>query len=233
MASLKLKGGLGELSIATKLAVGIAFVVAVAGAYFFVFFGDISTQIEMKTGELDQQQGKLNEAEAAKTEYNKDLAEKARLEALARKQKKVLPDDAEMPTFLSTIQSVATTSGATLASWAPGEEKKEEFYAKVPMQLKVTGKYHQIAKFFYGIGQVDRIINMENIAVRVRSQDASKKAFEDDKGTQVDVECLATAFRSLGKNEVGKKRRAGEGSAPPAEAAPPPPPAAEGGEKKE
>lgn len=222
MASLKLKGSLAEgLSVPAKLLVGLAFVAIVAVAYFVVFFGDVSSQIEVKSTELDEQQAKLNEAEAAKREYNKDLAEKARLEALGRKQKKVLPDDAEMPTFLSTVQTVATTTGATLTSWAPGEETKEEFYAKVPMQLKLEGKFHQVAKFFYGVGQVDRIINMENIAVHVKASGEAGKpgaGVQEDKGTLVEVECLATAFRSLGKGESGRKRRqapAGEGGAAP------------------
>lgn len=232
MASLKLKGRIGELTIAIKLAIGIGFVVVLAGAYFFVLFGDVSGELETKATELEEQQAKLNDAEAAKREYNNDLAEKARLEALARKQKKVLPDDAEMPTFLSTIQSVATISGATLASWAPGEEQKEEFYARVPMQLKLEGKFHQVAKFFHGIGMVDRIINMENITVHVKDRGAEAKASSDDKGTMVTVECLATAFRALAKNEKGKKRRqAAEGAPPPEGERGAAPPAAE--EKKE
>jgi type IV pilus assembly protein PilO len=209
MATPKLKSGLsGEgLSLVAKLGIGVGFLVLVAGAYFFVFFGDVSSQIEMKNNELVEQQAKLNEAETAKREYNKDLAQKARLEALARKQKKVLPDDAEMPSFLSTVQNVATTSGATLASWSPGEESKEEFYAKVPMGLRLEGKFHQVAKFFYGIGQVDRIINMENISVRVKQAAVKTQSTEEDEGTHVEVECLASAFRSLGKGEAGKKRR--------------------------
>jgi type IV pilus assembly protein PilO len=228
MATPKLKAGIGGegLSVVAKLIIGIVFVLLVAGAYFIVFFGEVSSQIELKTGELNEQQAKLNEAEAAKREYNKDLAEKARLEALARKQKKVLPDDAEMPSFLSTIQTVATTSGATLASWSPGEEAKEEFYAKVPMELKLEGKYHQIAKFFFGVGQVDRIINMENIVVRVKQSAAKERGFEDDKGAMVEVECLATAFRSLGKGEGGKKRRGGAAGGEGATPAPAPAPEA-------
>ena len=209
MATPKLKSGIsGEgLSIGVKFGIGVGFLVLVAGAYFFVFFGDVSSQIDGKNSELTEQQAKLNEAETAKREYNKDLAEKARLEALARKQKKVLPDDAEMPSFLSTIQNVATTSGATLASWSPGEESKEEFYAKVPMELKLFGKFHQVAKFFYGVGQVDRIINMENITVRLKDAGDKKTMSEEDKGVLVEVQCLASAFRSLAKGEAGKKRR--------------------------
>lgn len=221
MATGKLKAGAGGegLSLGVKFAIGAAFVLLIAGAYFVVFFDDVSTQIAAKNGELAEQQAKLNEAEAAKREYNKDLAEKARLDALARKQKKVLPDEAEMPSFLSAVQTVATTSGATLASWAPGEETKEEYYAKLPMELKLQGKYHQIAKFFYGVGQVDRIINIENIVVHVKDSAAKGQSTEEERGTLVEVECMATAFRSLAQGEQGKKRRRSGGDA--AEAPPP------------
>lgn len=216
MAALKLKGSLGDLSIGVRLAVGIVFVLVTAGAYFFILYSDVTASTEAKSVELEDQQGKLAAAEAAKGEYNKDLAEKARLDALGRKQKKVLPDDAEMPTFLSTIQSVATASGATLTSWAPGDEMKEEFYATVPMQLKLVGKYHQIAKFFYGVGQVDRIINMENIILTVKDGGAKDNGVVEDQGAQVLVECLATAFRALASNETPKKRAPGTAGAPPA-----------------
>ncbi len=216
MASLKLKGGgggLDNLSLLGKLLIGFVFVVIIGAAYFVVFYGDVSGQIQSKRTELDDQKAKLAEAEGAKREYNKDLQEKQKHEALARKHKKILPDDPEMPTFLSTLQTVATISGVTLTSWSPGEEQPEEFYAKVPMQLKLEGKFHQVAKFFYGIGQVDRIINMENISVVVKDTGGDKTTGPggEDKGAVVSVECLATAFRSLGSGESGKKR-AGPGA---------------------
>ncbi len=212
MASIKLgKGGLDNISLLGKLLIGFVFFLIVGAAYYVVFFGDVSGQIDQKNQELADARSKLDAAQAAKDSYNKDLVEKNKHEALARKQKKILPDDPEMPTFLSTLQTVATISGVTLTSWSPGEESPEEFYAKVPMQLKLEGKFHQVAKFFYGIGQVDRIINMENIAVAVRDPVAKNTVGDEDKGTVVAVECLATAFRSLSKTEEGKKGRHGGG----------------------
>jgi type IV pilus assembly protein PilO len=209
MASPKLKTGgasLANLSTVGKLLIGVVFVAVVGAAYFVVFFGETASQIETTKGELTDQQAKLSDAESAKREYNKDLAEKARHETIARKSKKILPDDPEMPTFLSSLQTVATISGVTLTSWSPGDETLAEFYAKVPMELKLEGKYHQIAKFFHGIGQVDRIINMENISLSVKDT-VAKNAPDDESGTFVTVECLATAFRSLSKSEGSKKRR--------------------------
>ena len=57
------------------------------------------------------------------------------------------------------------------------------------MKLKLTGKYHQIAKFFYGVSQLERIVNIENIVL-----DSPKMEGDD---VTVKVTCLAVAFRGL------------------------------------
>jgi len=64
------------------------------------------------------------------------------------------------------------------------------------MRLDLEGRYHQIAKFFYGVGQLDRIINMENITM------SNPRVV--DKDTVVKVSTLATAFRALAADESSK-----------------------------
>jgi len=54
-------------------------------------------------------------------------------------------------------------SGIDLQAWQPMDERKEAFFAKVPMLLEMKGRFHQVAKFAYEIGKLDRIINVENI----------------------------------------------------------------------
>src|SRR6185436_13001928 len=93
-----------------------------------------------------------------------------------------------------------------LTSWSPTEEVTEEFYAKVPMKLTLIGKFHQVTKFFHGVGQLDRIINVEDIKIR------SPKTTGDE--VQVEVECLTTAFRSIRPGESTTKRRPGAAPAP-------------------
>ena len=185
---------LDRLPPAAKVGVGFLFVVLIGLLYFVVFYSDVDndlTQAQRQEGQLKTQ---LAEAEKSREEYQKDADEKTRSEQQARERKKILPDDPETPTFLSALQDVATVSGVNLTSWSPTEEVPMEFYAKVPMRLTLSGKFHQVAKFFHGVGQLDRIINVEDIHI--------KKA----KGDDVDVECLATAFRATRAGE-GQKRR--------------------------
>lgn len=190
---------LERLPPAAKVGVGVLFAVLIGLLYFVVFYSDVDndlTQAKTMESRLKQQ---LAEAEKSREEYQRDADEKTRREQQAREQKKILPDDAETPTFLSTIQDVATISGINLTSWSPTEEVPMEFYAKVPMKLTLVGKFHQVAKFFYGVGQQDRIINVEDIHI------AKKKLTSDE----VDVECLTTAFRATKNGESGRRRGAG------------------------
>jgi len=217
--ALKLKSpgaGLENLSLPGKLAVGLVFTVMVAAAYFVVFYGEIESNISAQEQLLVQKRVELEKAQEAKKLYNKDLAEKARREQLALKQKKILPDASESPAFLSTVQTVATISGIKLTSWTPLDEEPQEFYAKVPMQLALEGKFHQVAKFFHGVGQVDRIINMENIVIEVitnKAKSDNEQLSPGEETVQVQVECLATAFRALKADEGGggRKRKKGAG----------------------
>jgi hypothetical protein len=82
-------------------------------------------------------------------------------------------------------------SGVDLKAWQPAEEKNEAFYAKVPMKLELGGKFHQIAKFAYEMGKVERIINLENIEL-------TDPKVEGDE-IKLKVKCLATSFRLRAK----------------------------------
>ena len=153
MAAAATGSALDRLSLPGKIAVGFILVLMVGAAYFVVFYGDVESSIAAQRQLLHAKRTELQNAEAARAAYNKDLAEKSRREQLARKQKKILPDRSESPAFLSSLQTVATISGVKLTSWKPLDEQAAAFYAKVPMELKLKGRYHQVAKFFMALAR--------------------------------------------------------------------------------
>ena len=157
---------LDRLPPVAKVGVGFLFAVLIGLLYFVVFYSDVDNDLSQQKSQENRLKSQLEDAEKSREEYQKDADEKTRREQQAREQKKILPDDPETPTFLSAIQDVATVSGINLTSWSPTEEVPMEFYAKVPMKLTLSGKFHQVAKFFYGVGQLDRIINVEDIRIK-------------------------------------------------------------------
>lgn len=202
---------LDRLPLAGKIGVGLLFMTLV-GALFFVFvYEDLSNELQQAKRREVQLQGDLKTAEAAKEAYQRDRDEKIRSEARAEQTKKVLPDDPETPAFLASLQQMATVAGINLTSWAPVDEVPQEFFAKVPMKLTISGRFHQIAKFFHGIGQLDRIINMEDIQMKIAPVKQTGTVRDQIPEPEVNVECLATAFRATRLDDASKSKRRGTG----------------------
>jgi type IV pilus assembly protein PilO len=184
-------------------------VLALTGvAYYVVFYGEVASAIEAAKSRETQLSAELTEARKAEFAYQKDLAELTERQQRQRELNKVLPVASEYPAFLSTIQNVANVAGVDLVAWTPTPEVPEQFYVRVPMKLEISGRYHQIAKFFYGVSQLDRIINLENVRL-----DHPEAKGED---VYVHAEVLATAFRAaqdakdLGTDKRGAAQKQGQ-----------------------
>jgi type IV pilus assembly protein PilO len=182
---------LSKLPLVGKIGVGVVAVVLLAAAYFFVLHNEVSARIEQakrRTAELDSELARQRQAQAS---YFADRDELAMRQQRQRELNKILPAETEAAAFLSSLQQVSNISGIDLKAWQPQEEQAREFYAKVPMRLEITGKFHQLVKFVYEVGKLDRIINMENIEL------FNPKVEGDD--VVLSARCLATTFHLLKK----------------------------------
>jgi type IV pilus assembly protein PilO len=195
---------LAKLPIAARVGVGVAVLALTGVAYYVVFYGDLASAIQAAKSRETQLTSDLAEARKAEFAYQKDLAELSDRQQRQRELNKVLPVASEYPAFLSAVQNVANVAGVDLIGWTPSPEVPEQFYVRVPMRLELAGRYHQIAKFFYGVSQLDRIINLENVNLgkpEIRGEDVFVRA-----------EVLATAFRAAqdAKDEGPDKRGAAQ-----------------------
>ena len=200
---------LAKLPLIGKIGVGAGLLALIGVSYFVVFYGDIESSIKAAQGQEQARRSDLADARKNEFAYQKDLAELNDRQQRQRELNKVLPAETEYPAFLSAVQTVANVSGIALTAWSPQAEVPDQFYARVPMKVSLVGRYHQVAKFFYGVGQLDRIINMENISL------TEPKIQGDD--VVVKTEALATAFRALDETKAANptdKRGAAVGAKP-------------------
>jgi type IV pilus assembly protein PilO len=187
-----------------KVGIGVVLLALPLAAYFIVFDSEVQAEIDAAVGKNQKLQADLKQAQAAEAAYQRDLQDLAERERNKRELMKILPVTTEYPAFLSALQSVANLVGVELRAWTPLEEVPEEFYARVPMRVELSGRFHQIAKFLYNVGQLERIINMENLSItQPQTVDAD---------IRLTVNVLATAFHALTENEPGgspeaRKRR--------------------------
>jgi type IV pilus assembly protein PilO len=177
---------LSRLALPAKLGIGIGSLALVAAGYYFIFHAGLEDSLASATTAGSTLNADLSKARAAEQAYQKDLAELADREQRQKELNQILPASTEYPAFLSAVQSAANVSGVSLSAWTPREKVPDKYYAKVPMKVELTGKFLQIARFFYNVGQLDRIINMENISM------TDPKVVDDE--VVLKTEALATAF---------------------------------------
>jgi type IV pilus assembly protein PilO len=143
---------------------------------------------------------KLDAKDQEYTKLEQDLNEKkrvaqdpkvfeAKLESVKRDleiKKAQLPDKKEIPQLLTTISSLGKESGLNFLLFRPKPEVPKEFYAEIPVEIKVEGGYHEVASFFSRVGNLDRIVNITNVIME-KPKDQSGKMI-------LTTSCLATTF---------------------------------------
>ena len=172
-----------------KFVAGVVAALLTAGIYWFFFYSEVAAKIEGANRQKTALRSELAQQQQAQASYFADRDELAVREQRSRELNKVLPPDAEEDAFLSSVQTASNAAGIDLKGYSPQEEVPQSFYAKVPMKLEMSGKFHQIAKFAYELGKMDRIINVENIEL------TDPKVVGDE--VILRGRCLATAFHAI------------------------------------
>jgi type IV pilus assembly protein PilO len=187
MASLSLN----KLPLPGKIGVGAVICALLGVAYYVLLHTDVAARIDREKAQSAELEAELSKQKQSQASYFADRDELAMRQQKQKELNKVLPTDTEAATFLSALQQVSNISGIDLKAWTPQEEVTQTYFAKVPMRLQISGRFHQIAKFIYEVGKQDRIINMENLELsdpKVEGEDIVLKAT-----------CLATTFHLLKK----------------------------------
>jgi type IV pilus assembly protein PilO len=174
--------------------VAMAFAMVVVG-WFFV--------LSPVHDELD---GERNKEPTMKTDYHNKLAQAVNLGEL-RKQKlqveeyvtqleKQLPGKAEMDALLSDINQAGLGRGLQFELFRPGQVVVRDYYAELPIAIKVTGRYHDIGSFAADIANLSRIVTLHNISL-VSGKDGI-----------LTMDATARTYRYLDPVEIEEVRRA-------------------------
>lgn len=125
-------------------------------------------------------------------EYRKQLAEIDRSFGTLLKQ---LPNKAEMEALLVDINQAGLGRGLQFELFKPGKETMKDFYAELPITLKITGTYHDLGAFSADVAKLSRIVSLTNIAV------------VPEKGSQLKMDAIAMTYRYLDEEELAAQRR--------------------------
>jgi type IV pilus assembly protein PilO len=179
----------------TMTFMAVALLVVVAG-WFIV--------LSSAHDELDNEH---NREPTLKTDYRTKLAQAVNLGEL-RKQKlqveeyvtqleKQLPGKAEMDALLSDINQAGLGRGLQFELFKPGQVVLKDYYAELPISIKVAGRYHDVGSFAGDIANLSRIVTLHNVSI------TSGK----DLSGVLTMEATARTYRYLDQNEIEEIRK--------------------------
>ena len=161
---------------------------------------------------LDSSDAEL-EAERAKevalrADYKKKLVQAVNLDALKKQREQVqqyvtqlekqLPSKAEMDALLSDINQAGLGRSLRFELFRPGQVSAKEYYAELPIALRVSGRYHDVGSFASDIANLSRIVTLNNVSIGpTQARDGT-----------LQMEATAKTFRYLDSDEVAAQRKA-------------------------
>jgi len=197
-----------ELPILARMGIFAGSIVVLAGGYWMWFYSPLSEEVANLETEIAKLQVEISTRRGLVARLPQAEKRVEELDAHLNKALQELPDQREIPQLLARVSDRAKGAGLNIRLFRPLPEQNKEFYAEVPVEIRVKGTYHQVATFFDEVGHLERIVNLGNY---VLSNPQPGKKNE----TVLNTKVIATAFRFLEKSErspeKGKKRRGRRG----------------------
>ena len=186
----------GQWPLAPRILCGAAVTAAVIALGYFGYW----------EGQFEEQSAGLAEETRLREEYQMKMAKSINLEAL-RAQKvqvdlyverlqKQLPSKAEMAALLSDINQAGLGRGLQFELFKPGQVVVKDYYAELPIDIKVSGSYHDIGSFAGDMANLPRIVTLNNMALTAGKD-----------GTLM-LDAVAKTFRYLDPDEASAQRKA-------------------------
>lgn len=176
----------------------VAVCVAVIAGLWFAWLKSVDEQlIAEKTRE-----------EQLREDHKKKLVQAVNLDALKKQLEQVqqyvtqlerqLPSKAEMDALLSDINQAGIGRSLQFELFRPGQVLVKEYYAELPIAVRVTGRYHDIGLFAADIANLSRIVTLNNLSLTPVK----------DKGGLLTMDGTAKTFRYLDQEEVALQQKA-------------------------
>lgn len=157
----------------------------------------------------DELQAARDREPALKTEYRAKLGQAVNLSEL-RKQKlqvqeyvtqleKQLPGKAEMDALLSDINQAGLGRGLQFELFRPGNVEVKDYYAELPIAIRVSGRFHDIGSFAADVANLSRIVTLQNMSIGQIARDANGN---------LAMEATARTYRYLDATEIDRQRQA-------------------------
>lgn len=188
----------GSLPMPVKLVLlGFLFLILVGLGYWFLWNPQIDefSQAEAKEQEL-RQVFATKKGQAIKIEaYKQQMIDIEKTFGALLKQ---LPDKSQMDGLLTDINQAGLGRGLEFELFKPGQETVADFYAEMPIQIRIKGSYHDVGAFATDISKLSRIVTLNDMAIAPLNKDS--------KDGVLIMDAVAKTYRYLDSSEIAAKK---------------------------
>jgi type IV pilus assembly protein PilO len=186
--------------------VALCFVVVSAVLFYFLVWSDQKPRLDQVSAEEQDLRNtfKTKHSKAVNLAvYQQQLADIERSFGALLRQ---LPGRTEVPNLLVDISQVGVGAGLEEKLFQPSAEVKKDFYAELPIKIKLTGSYHQMGEFVSGIAALPRIVTLGELVIKPETKDAYDV---------LSFELTAKTYRYLDDAEVAAEKKNAAPATPP------------------
>lgn len=188
----------GSLPMPVKLVLlGVLSLILIGLGYWFLWSPQIDEfeQAQSKEQEL-RQLFLVKKGQAIKIEaYKQQMVDIEKTFGALLKQ---LPDKSQMDGLLTDINQAGLGRGLEFELFKPGQETIADFYAEMPIQIKIKGSYHDVGAFATDISKLSRIVTLNDMAIAPLNKDS--------KDGPLTLEAVAKTYRYLDSSEIAAKK---------------------------
>lgn len=199
-----------KLPTSRKIVILVVLIAAVVGLFFYLIYWPNLDVLKKKKAEVEVLERQVRELRTVAANMKRFQEEAVKLREELRIAILQLPTSKEIPSLLSNISQLGKDSGLEFLLFKPIGEVNKEFYAEIPVEIRVKGTYNNVAVFFDKVGKLPRIVNISEV-----SMDTAKEVLGR---WEINTSCTATTFKFIDKeaSELAKDKKSGEQkSAPP------------------
>jgi type IV pilus assembly protein PilO len=199
-----------KLPTSRKIIILVVLIAVVVGLFFYLIYWPNLDVLKKKKAEVEVLERQVRELRTVAANMKRFQAEAAKLREELQVAIMQLPTSKEIPSLLSNISQLGKDSGLEFLLFKPIGEVNKEFYAEIPVEIRVKGTYNNVAVFFDKVGKLPRIVNISEV-----SMDTAKEVLGR---WEINTSCTATTFKFIDKepSELAKDKKSGEQkSAPP------------------
>ncbi len=154
-----------KLPLSKKIAILVVVNIIIAGGIYWFITGPKIDEVRQMRTEMAKLSVKLEESRRVASDLPRYIKQKKELEARLSEAVARLPNEKEIPDLIDAISNAAKKSGLKILLFKPLREVKKGFYAELPINMSVEGRFESLYDFSVKVGNLPRIVNLTSMNV--------------------------------------------------------------------